>query len=303
MQHEDRRSVSDAIESNTRRVTLDDLAREGKRFVRVVSGEKTLQLIEAIVDETIARRAGEIAEVDRTRIVSETSEQFQRVSRIQAEAESLTREQGRIIVEQRERVGELESRVKRAAGSLQRRERRLANARETILNYDTEIDRLAKQVQADADLLARLREALDDRADEVKRLQGLLATFQEERGRLEDITQKVLEKLSERNGTTARDLESRFEQTLERTLGKVQRTMARATARPHDRPVEATDALVASIFDESEQMHTNLSRLEVEASTAQDGIAKSLERLRRLRGDADANGEPELPAPQDAPGA
>ncbi|MHC4470610.1 MAG: hypothetical protein ACYS99_06560, partial [Planctomycetota bacterium] len=78
-------SLSSVIKANSKQFSLEELAAKGKRHVRVVSSDKVLQLIQAIVDDAISREATEIAQKDRDRIVSETRGQFDRVLKIQAE--------------------------------------------------------------------------------------------------------------------------------------------------------------------------------------------------------------------------
>jgi hypothetical protein len=80
---------------------------------------------------------------------------------------------------------------------------------------------------------------------------------------------------------------------MDQTLDKISRTLNAATARPIDSRIEATEALVARLFDRESEMESNLGALDVSVTTAEDGIAKSLERLRRLRGDFDEDVEDE----------
>lgn len=282
MESNDRPRVSEVIEAHTERVPIQALFDRGSTHVRVISGQKALELIQAVVDETIARRASALAGVERDRVIRESNEQFQRVSRIQAEAEALAVQQREHIAGQGERIRELESRLKRAAESLRRREHRLANARQTIESYDAEISRLVGQVKSDAELLGQLRAALKERTDEVVRLRdtqgGGLDGLRAELGALRELLEKG------GNGRVS-ELEERFEASLRRTLDGVSRTIRAATEAPLDRPIEATDALVSRLFDRENEMESNLSRLDVEVSTAQAGIAESLARLKRLRGD------------------
>jgi len=174
MKPEDRQRVAEAIERNTQRVALGELAAAGKSHVRVISAEKTLALIEAVVDRTIARRAGELADVDRERLVQEANEQFQRVVRIQADAEALGEQQRDLIKNQAARIAALEQAIRKAASVAKRHEKRLGNARETILSYDSEIERLAAQVRRDAELIEDLRKGIEERAGEVHGLRDLL---------------------------------------------------------------------------------------------------------------------------------
>jgi hypothetical protein len=55
--------------------------------------------------------------------------------------------------------------------------------------------------------------------------------------------------------------------------------------------------MIARIFDRAGEMDTNLSRLDVEVSTAQAGIDQSLARLKRLREQALGDGDAEEAAP------
>jgi chromosome segregation ATPase len=286
MEREDRRTVASILEANTERVPVEELAARGRSHVRVISGQKTLELIEAVVNRTIARRAGEmageIADRDRRRIVEEANEQFQRVSRMQSEAEQLIEQQRGLIARKEGEIAELRRRLKAAAGSLKRRERRLENARTTIMSYDAEIERLAAQVRMDADVIGDLKTALKA-ASEAGRPAADLGALRDE----------LVALLSERQAASSAQIEARFQSSMDQTLDKISRTLNAATARPIDSRIEATEALVARLFDRESEMESNLGALDVSVTTAEDGIAKSLERLRRLRGDFDEDVEDE----------
>ncbi len=318
MKREDKKRVTSILEQNAQRVPIVELAAKGKSHVRVISGEKAMQLLEAVVDDAISRRSNEAIDADRDRIVGEANEQFKRVARIQAEAESLIDTQKQLIQGQDQRIRDLEGKVRRVAASAGRREKRLANARETILNYDQEIERLANKAQGDASLIAELRQALVARTQEVERVQGLLGDLRTEISSIRDggagrdeldavrndmaEMKNFLQSLSEQNAAASRDsidvmlsrlqeressqsveLENRFAATMNSTLDRISKTLHRATAQPVDSPIEATDALVSRIFDGSMEMESNLARLDVDETTENDGISKSLDRLRRMR--------------------
>ncbi len=323
---EDRHRVAEVIEKNTERVALGELAAAGKSHVRVISGEKTLAIIEAIVDQTIARRAGELADVDRERVVREANEQFQRVVRIQADAEALVQQQKELIAGQAARIAGLEQAVRKAASVSKRHEKRLGNARETILSYDQEIERLAAQVRRDAEAIDGLKKGIDERVGEVQGLRELLraltaeVTAGRDRGAADvkselaemrsalkaldakpgaghEAVETLLARLEEREAANTQQIERRFEAGLQKTLEKVSKTLYGATARPVDRPVEATDAMLARIFDRADEMESNLSRLEVEMSTTRAGIEDSLDRLKRLKDETFEEGEAEEAPP------
>lgn len=273
MKQSDRELLSSVIEQNTRRVTLAELAQRGNRHVRVISGTKTLELIEAIVDRTIARRAGELADADRERIVREAEQQFRQVSRIQAEAEALIEQQKAHMQQQARALAAYRAKQQEMLLALRRREKRLANARRTIDSYDAEIERLARRGKEDAALIERLRRELAERED---RLPGLV----------EGALETILQRLAERDGAAGSELEERFRKSLDESLEKIRKTLHHATARPVDRAVEATDVLVSKVFDDEDSMDTNLGRLDVHVSTMRAGIQDSLERLRRMRAEA-----------------
>lgn len=353
MKQEDRKSLASVIEAHTQRLSLNELAARGKQHVRVISGEKAMQIIEAVVDETIARRAGEVVQHDKARIVAEAQEAFQRVAKIQAEAEGIIAQQKELIAAQAARLKELEAgrsaaererherekafvrveqslqearrllaeaglKEQKSARALRQMERRLSNARETILNYDAEIERLSAQVKQDAALIEELERNLRARDEEASRLRGVLQALEGEvaaararggesetvlalRTELKELreslaalqprgaqldaaaVQAIFEKLSEKETTSAARMEETFRASLAETLDKLDKTLRAATARPVDRAVEATDVVVARLFDEEDQMESNLERLETKVLDAKEGIHKSLDRLRQLR--------------------
>lgn len=144
----DRKRVVSVLEAHTRRVTLSELAARGKKHVRVISGEKALELIEAVVDETIVRRVGELADEDRDGIVRQANEQFQRLTRLQLAAEELVQKQGGLIEkqagliqEQEGQITELETKAQRDTSSVADLESRFQAA------LDETIDRIGKVLQ------------------------------------------------------------------------------------------------------------------------------------------------------------
>jgi len=353
MKQEDRKSLASVIEAHTQRLSLNELAARGKQHVRVISGEKAMQIIEAVVDETIARRAGEVLQHDKERIVAEAQEAFQRVAKIQAEAEGIIAQQKELIASQAARLKELEAarsaaererherekafvrleqslqearrllaeagiKEQKAARALRQMERRLSNARETIVNYDAEIERLSAQVKEDAALVEELRQNLRARDEEANRLRGVLQALEGEvaaaRGRggesetvlalraeLKELReslaalqprgaqldaaaiQALFEKIAEKETTSALRMEETFRASMAETLDKLDKTLRAAASRPVDRAVEATDVVVARLFDEEDKMESNLERLETKVLDAKEGIHKSLDRLRQLR--------------------
>jgi len=229
MNKNQRDSVVGAIESHTELVSLERLAAEGKQRVRVISGEKAMALIEAVVDQAIAERSGE----DRQQVVRDAAEQFEKLARQQAEAEALAKRQA-VYIRKLEKL-------------VRNRDRRLANARETILSYDAEIQRLADRLKVES---------------KWEELRELIATH---------------------GSNKATDLEERFKSAMNEAVDRLGKTIRAATSKPIDNSIEATDALVARLFDRPDEIDSNLGGLDVEVSTAEDGIGASLARLRAMR--------------------
>jgi len=368
--------LTSVIRANTERRTLEELAAKGKRHFRVVSGEKVMELIQAVVDDAIEREAGEIAAQDRDRIVAETRRDFDRVLRIQSEQDAAIRrhreladyfrqqaekaegriaalkaevEQGRHRLTLRESEllacfeqerGEIqrdcERRLAEGREAFERSEVRLANARETIENYDREFQRLTRELEAERDRLTAALAAGPDLSrarDQVSKVtirglqqevralarrlgaaQGALAAARRElatradaaapevvRGVAElremvreiadrpvgldaDSLGQIVERIAERDGKAAAELEARFRDQMEETLTHVTKALRLATAKPVDFAVEATDVLIDRLFDHEDEMGTNLGALAVEELAAGPDIAGNLERLRAARG-------------------
>ncbi|MHC4941062.1 MAG: hypothetical protein ACYTHK_19160 [Planctomycetota bacterium] len=147
------------------------------------------------------------------------------------------------------------ARIKKLEKQVQERDRRLANARETILSYDAEIQRLADRLK------------------------------------VESKWEELREFISSHGTNKATDLEERFKTAMNEAVERLGKTIRAATASPIDNSVEATDALVARIFDQPEELDSNLGGLDVEVSTDEDGIGASLARLRALRDAVDEQQE------------
>ncbi|MHC4471840.1 MAG: hypothetical protein ACYTDY_06580 [Planctomycetota bacterium] len=366
--------LGSVIRANTERRSLEELMAAGKRHVRVVSSDKVIELIKAIVDDAIEREACALVERDRNRMVTETQQEFDRVVRIQAEQDAevkryrelsehyqnqaqeaeqrlclltdsieesieardecehriLRLEADLIKTRQRLEAGE-EERVKArkitenalercltAEARLERSRARLDTASATIANYDQEFERLASDLESERlnfatleeESLARVRalqaevgrlEAeLEGRDLEIEVLRSesaedQLTSLRDELGQMKDLVRALAERpagadartietlvsrLAEHEGDRASELEERFNLQLERALDEVARTLRLATAKPVDVPVEATDVLVERIFDQEDEMRTNLDSLDVEERSSRRKISSNLARLK-----------------------
>jgi chromosome segregation ATPase len=381
-----------AIEQNTERRSLEELKAEGKKHVRVVSGEKVMRIIRAIVDDIVDREVGELNSQDRDRIVHETKAQFDRVLKMQTDQDTVIREQKAIIDEHKQQleslraerqqlarerddarredqttqqnIARLEERLDRSkttienyerefrvrteeAEDLKRRvagqeqqiallgsqledaratdqnrgalEERLGEAKATIESCNAEIHRLTERIRDDDALLGELKEALQAKEIEAERLtervgalQGQIDQARQDAGESSAVSDlrselaemksvllgmdqrqpeadeatlsALMEKLAEREAATSREFDGKFEQSLDKALDQITRTMEAATARPIDVRVEATDVLVDKLFDsDDDDLKSNLEHLEVEVKKSKAGIAGNLARLKALR--------------------
>lgn len=238
--------------------------------------------------------------------------QWQDTARAQAQA--LEDAQGQL----RESIG----REQKGARALRRLGRRLVGAGESIAQYDREIERLAGQVKEDAALIDQLRSQLHIREQELGRVRGLLDTLSQEmsaararsdtehasiielRGELGQMktflqtleerrphvtgadVEAMLDRITQKEADAKAQLEQRVHGKLNDTLDRIGKDLRLATARPIDRPVEATDVYISKVFDDEAAMECNLQALDVQATTAKQSISQSLERLKRLRSQA-----------------
>lgn len=221
-----------AIEANTERRTLEQLKAQGKRSVRVVSGEKVMQIITAIVNDVVDREVGDASDRDRDRIVQETKQQFDRVLKIQADQEALLQEQKDIARQYREKLEVAQAELERAHRQLdevraeegereahlitdhQERLRELterhAAAAERLRHLEQEKDRLAQMLEEEkgraAEREQRLHGEHDARIDTLRKEQReLVVRLQEEKGAVAGKQEQALAKASAK----AQELEER----------------------------------------------------------------------------------------------
>ncbi len=175
--------ISQVIKANTTEKSIDDLRAEGKKRVRVVSSERVMAIIQAIVDDTISSEVGEITKRDRDRIVSDTQERFSRVLKMQQD---------------------LEQDVDDLRGSLREAEleRERLRGEKTLLEAQIESSRRAG---GEEDASARL-------AREMARLKDVVERTSREPGTLDEAALgRVVEKLAARDTQSARRLAADLE--------------------------------------------------------------------------------------------
>ncbi|MGH7162011.1 MAG: hypothetical protein ACREID_00900 [Planctomycetota bacterium] len=310
-----------AIEAHTERRSLDELAAQGKRHVRVVSGDRVMQLIHAIVDDAIAREAVQIAEKDRDRIVSETKQQFDRVVKMQADQDALLREQKEILAQWKskcedaerrgqtlqEKVGRLESELAESRSAVQeaienahtterlaaKMEARLETARTTIENYDQEIGRLSARVKEDDKLLEELKGTLVARAAEVQRVEATREALEKELAATRSKSVEP-EAVSQLRGELA-EMKS-FLQTMEvRASGSNQQTIESLLQKLEQRDAASTAQLEERFSASMDKTLDQISKT-LHAATAKpiDTVVEATEALVAKMFDADAEMESNL---------
>ncbi|MHC4931262.1 MAG: hypothetical protein ACYTGV_03630 [Planctomycetota bacterium] len=268
-----------AIEANTEERSLEDLRAEGKQNVRIVSGERVFQIIDAIVHDVINGEVGQITERDRDRIVKQTKQEFDRVLQLQAKQDGLIRGQKDLIEDYKRRLD-------RASARLGDDGKLLEELREKLRERELELERLRGERETLAAELSAAREHSGDSEDlnalrgEMTAMKTVLRVLEERSAKTEEA---LLERLSQREADGARQMEERFADSLEEALDRITKTMEAATAKPIDVVVEATDVLIDKLFDSEDEMDTNLGRLDVDKRTSRSGISRNLDRLKALR--------------------
>jgi len=255
------KGIGQAIKEHTTEKTIDDLKAEGKKRVRVVSSERVMEIIQAIVDDTISSEVGEITKRDRDRIVTDAQERFSRVLKMQQDLE--------------QRADEL---------------------RETLHAAELERDRL----RADKALLETQLEAahrVDGEADATARLSREIARVRETVERSArtpaDIDEaalgRVVERLAARESQTARrlatdleDLRSRIDASNRDSAGARDAAVERAMQRFKEHQAQA-DAQIAARFErETRVVAERLAELrdaKGRASASDEAIARVESRL------------------------
>jgi hypothetical protein len=307
------RGIGQVIKANTTEKSIDELRAEGKHRVRVVSSERVMAIIQAIVDDTINSEVGEITSRDRERIVSDTQDRFSRVLQMQQDLEQKVdnlRGSLRDTELQRDSLGAdkalLESQLASArrvdgdADAVAKLSRDLIRVRDAVERAprdagvldDAAVSRVAdklaaREVQSTRritaefdDLRTRLHDAVAELHDEIAALSARGVDADERR---RQTVRELSDQIARSAAVQSHALETNFKGALEQALDKITRTMERATARPIETSGEATEVLLSKIFDGPDgEVTSNLDQLEVEARRSRDGIAKSVGRLRAM---------------------
>lgn len=304
-----------AIEANTEKRSLEQLAAQGKKHVRVVSGDKVIRLIQAIVDDAIGREAGQLAAKDRDRIVSETKQQFDRVLRIQSEQDAVIREQKDLVEEYKSKLEEsqrrerdLAARVEADRGQQATREGRLLaehqkesqalreELRHLQVRTETERAQAAAKEKAllqeqerrqqewrerEQDLLARVEAERSQQAAREARLlaeyQGQLMTMREEQAHLSVRGEEGSKLLADREARLAR---------LEAEVAAARQEREEAVARARDAEVQAAklDERLKTAKSSIKDYDEEIGRLAEKVKQDAQALAQRETEITRLEG-------------------
>ncbi len=180
-----------AIEANTERRTLEQLKAQGKRTVRVVSGEKVMQIITAIVNDVVDREVGDATERDRDRIVTETKQQFDRVLKIQADQEAL-------LQEQKDLVGQYRDKLEAAQAEVERVRKQIEDLR-------------AEEGEREAHLIAEHQELLRELNERYTAAAGRAKALEQEKERLSQMLEEEKRRAADREQRQAEEHDARVE--------------------------------------------------------------------------------------------
>jgi len=311
-----------AIEANTEKRSIDQLKAQGKRHVRVVSGEKVMQIIKAIVNDIVDREVGELNERDRERIVNETKGQFDRVLKLQTEQDALLKQQKELAEEYRGKLEAVQADHDRTRAQLEELRAQQSGREAKLLGeYQEKITQLTEQGRDAADQardlaqerkrleesLAEVRARRDEREERLKadyetrieqlhkEQRDLVARFESERGDVAGRQEAALQAAQQR----ATDLEARLSETSEARIGAEQRaerlerdveeartqaTEAQERNRKAERIIAKQEARFAKARAVIENAQTELTRLHEEKARLESELASVRERA----GESDA---------------
>ena len=256
-------SLRAAIEANTERKSLDDLRKQGKRHVRVVSGARVMQIIKAVVADIIDREVGELSQRDRERIEKNTKQEFDRVLKLQAEQDAL-------LQNQKQLANEYKQKLEKVAVTIEQADQRIEQMRDDLIQRDLELgrvraerDTLRTRSGEDGERLEQTQTALRRAELDVERLRG----EQDSQSKHASESSKQVEELNA--ALVERELESkRLQSELE--------TLQRRASEDAERLAEVSETL--------KQRDLEIERMRGERETLQSELAA----VREAAGDTQA---------------
>ena len=211
MKRKTKRDVHAVLKEHARRRSIDDLAREGTKHIRVLSGDKILELLQAIVDDAVGD-SGLVSEAERDRLVAESKRQFEDLARQQAGADR--------------EIAQLRQTCEEARTTLAASERERDALRTEIGQRDEQIAQLQAKLRTQTDQA----ESIGRHVDELQHLEGQLTTrLQTAETRAEQLAAQLaaaeqrqpdIRQMEERLATARATVES-YDQEITRLLERV----------------------------------------------------------------------------------
>ncbi len=309
-------SLKSAIEANTERRSIEQLQASGKRHVRVVSSQKVLQIIKAIVSDIVDREVGELSAGERERIVGETKDQFDRVMKMQSEQDKVINEHKSLAEEYRGKYDEATKELSHwrtaaeAASMLKVENERLQRFVEEGKGWKAEADRAAKLSTENERLMQmvedtrsrgeereeRLKAEHRERIEEINREQrDLIARVEGERGSLAGKQEAALQSNQERITTLEQRLSDESEAKSEYKSKLEKSENAREQA---DAARSQADEKAATVFEAAKALEVKLEGARVTCENydkeltrmgeERDALRAELAQLRERAGESDA---------------
>lgn len=270
-------SLRSAIEANTERRSIEQLKAQGKRHVRIVSSEKVMDIITAIVNDIVEREVGETTQRDRDRIVAETKQQFDRVMKMQSEQDRLIQEQKELVTHYREKlevaVGEAK-RYKEQADDL--RTAQAAREAKLLAEYQEQVQALAERGRAAEGQASDLSTEARKLAERLRKLESDLEEAQAARlDAAERATkaERIIHKLDTRFEKARAALEN-YDRELKRVIAERDQLAADLAVA---REKAGENAAVSELRGEMDQLKAFL--MERSSGTSEETVETLLARL------------------------
>jgi hypothetical protein len=235
--------IGQAIKANTTEKSIDQLRAEGKKRVRVVSSERVMAIIQAIVDDTINSEVSDIAKRDREGIVRQTQERFSHVLAMQQDLEGT-------IEELRTSLSNAELERDRLRNDKSLLESQLESARK-VDAADGDLKRVASDLAGVKDAVARLAHSSANAVDEnsLSRLAEKLAAHDAQTSRRHSAE---IEDLRERLAHVVRDVSASRDAAIESSLQRARQQHAEtegALTHRLDRDLKALSNQLGTVVD------------------------------------------------------
>jgi hypothetical protein len=281
--------IGQVIKANTTEKSIDDLRAEGKKRVRVVSGERVMSIIQAIVDDAINSEVGAITARDRDRLVTDTQERFSRVLKMQQDLEqdvedlraslrAVEVERDRLKVEKATVEAQLDA-ARRADGesdAVSRLAREVARVRDAVERASREAGGV------DEAALERMAETLAPRDAQASRRVG--AEFEDIRSRLDVVSRDAAaarDAAAEKALARAREQRSKADTELADRMDREFRELAKHLADVREELVRRPgDDEIANLRADLDAMAARIGGVERSSADMAERVAKAVhERL------------------------